>query len=85
MTGENGISRERTGFHGREQDFTGDIGIYGRERDFMGNNVILRERTGVNGILRERMGFYRRIYENLTEESGILREITRIYGIISRF
>ena len=57
-----GRGRERTGFHGRERDFTGDIGFYGRERDFMENNVILRERiTGVNGISRERMGFNRRI------------------------
>ena len=85
-TGENGRERERTGFHGRERDFTGDIGFYGRERDFMENNVILQERiTGVITGFHEREWYLTGEYEIVTEESGILREITRFYGLISRF
>ena len=52
--GENGISREGTGFHGRERHFTGENGI-------SGENGILRERTEFNRISREITGFYWRI------------------------
>ena len=78
MTGESRISWERTGFHGRERDFTGVIGFYRKERDFKGNNVILRERTGVKGILRERMGFYRRI----RDPYGRKQDFTRNHEIL---
>ena len=39
FTGENGTSRERTGFHG----------VNGNSRDITGENGILRERTGFHG------------------------------------
>ena len=72
FTGENGISQERTGFHGRERE-QGDNGIsrgrtgqnwterertglHGRERESTGENGLSRGRTGENGRERERTG-----------------------------
>ena len=48
--GENGRERERTGFHGRERDFTGENG---RARERTGENWRERDFTGDNGRERE--------------------------------
>ena len=65
--GENGILRERTGFHGKEWDFTGENGIlqertfffcertgfHEKSRDFMGEYLDFRDDTGFNRFTGE--------------------------------